>query len=163
MDDIWLPRKWTLRAEFEQQVFINHPGDAPERCVMRALLWALFVPLYPGLLVERLVDDRYRPALVALDAYDVPCFWAEVAPVSGDRVREIANRYRTAPLVIAHWETFPAPLNERACKALRKLRRSAPIEMVTFPDNSYARFISEDGLINITRDLLDWESVLAAT
>jgi hypothetical protein len=34
---------------------------------MKALLWALYLPIYPKLSVEIAIGDRYRPDVVELD------------------------------------------------------------------------------------------------
>lgn len=157
MDDEWLlPHKWALRAHDRQMVFINRDGDQPERVVMRALLWGLYLPQYPDLGVELHIGDRYRPDVVALDALAAPVFWGEAGLVGVDALNKLFRRYRDTHFALAHWEDDETPLLTRVQKALRKVSRAAPIDVLTFPADSYTRFIDPAGLIVIVHDDLEW-------
>ena len=70
--DLLLRRKWTLRAGDRQVVLIKKPYESTEHVVMKALLWALYLPDYPDLTVEVGVGDRYKPDVVALDSHPPP-------------------------------------------------------------------------------------------
>ncbi len=58
-DELRLRRKWTFRAHGRQVVFVKEPVESTEHVVMKALLWALYLPDYPGLTVEVGIGDRF--------------------------------------------------------------------------------------------------------
>ncbi len=123
---------------------------------MKALLWALYLPDYPALGVDLFVDHRYRPGVAAVDGSDDPQFWGEVDEMSGDYLRKVLKRYRHTHFAFARWEADETPLLARVERACRKLSRSAPIDLVIFPVDSYPRFISPTGEITISHADLQW-------
>ncbi len=56
-EDLLLRRKWTLRAHGRQVVFVKKPVESSTHVVMKALLWALYLPQYPDLTVEIAIGD----------------------------------------------------------------------------------------------------------
>jgi hypothetical protein len=52
-------------------------GESYEHVLMKALAYAMFVPLYPGLEIERRVGLRYKPDLVAQGSDGRFLFWGE--------------------------------------------------------------------------------------
>jgi hypothetical protein len=50
--DLVLRRKWTFKAHGKQVVFVRRPIESSEHVLMKALLWALYLPDYPSLSVE---------------------------------------------------------------------------------------------------------------
>jgi hypothetical protein len=78
-DELFLRRKWMLRTQDRQVVFVKKPHESDTHVLMKALLWALYLPAYPELTVEIAVGDRYKPDVVALNARGEPLFWARQA------------------------------------------------------------------------------------
>jgi hypothetical protein len=74
MNDLYLRRKLTLRAHGEQVVFVKKKRERIEHVLMKAFLWALYLPEYPDLTVEIRVGDRYKPDVVGLDERGQPTF-----------------------------------------------------------------------------------------
>ncbi len=157
--DLLLRRKWTLHAHGKQVVFIKKPNEHTSHVLMKALLWALYLPTYPALKVEISIGDRYKPDVVALDARDPraePHFWGEAGQVSSDKIHSLLRRYRHTHFAIAKWATNLNPLIETITQAQQRLDRHAIIDLINFPADSAERFIDERGNIQIRHADLDW-------
>lgn len=155
-NELLLRRKWTLRAYGRQVVFVKRPNEHAHHVLMKALIWALYLPSYPELLVEVPVGDRYKPDVVALDAGGQPQFWGEAGQVAEDKIFALARRYRDTHLAIGKWNTRLDPLAATVRGAVAQTRRSAPFDLLCFPLDSGERFVDARGEINITFDELDW-------
>lgn len=149
-DDLLLRRKWTLRAHGQQVVFIKKAQESAEHVLMKACLWALYLPDYPDMRVEVPVGDRYKPDLVALDENALPRFWAEAGQVSKAKIYRLVRRYRATHFVIARWAQRLNPLEALVREALTGVRRDAPFDLISFPADSAARFIDARGGLTIT-------------
>ena len=103
--DLLLRRKWTLRSHGRQVVFIKQKNESSAHVIMKALLWALYLPAYPDLAVEVAIGDRFKPDVVQLDAAQSPVFWGEAGQVS--------ERKMTNPTWVVPW----------AIMAVSRLRR----------------------------------------
>ena len=121
--ELFLRRKWTLRAHSRQVVFVKKSNERAEHVLMKAFLWALYLPMYPDLSVEVRVGDRYKPDVVALDEGGHPIFWAEAGQVGLDKIRSLLRRYRNTHFAIAKWATRLDPYVELVNGALEGLRR----------------------------------------
>jgi hypothetical protein len=154
--DLFLRRKWTLRAHGEQVVFVKRANERGEHVLMKAFLWALYLPSYPDLVVEVPVRDRYKPDVVSLDTYGRPHFWGEAGHVSPDKVHSLVRRYRETHFALAKWDTPLDPFIATAQDALRRFESRGPFDLLRFPPDSAERFISDRGEINVTHADLDW-------
>jgi hypothetical protein len=154
--DLFLRRKWTFRAYDKQVVFIKRSNEQRSHVLMKAFLWALYLPIYPTLSVEIRVGDRYKPDVVALDEDGRPIFWAEAGQVGVEKIRSLLRRYRDTHFAIAKWETRLDPYVELVCDALEGLRRPAPVDVLRFPQDSAERFIDQRGYIQLSLDKLEW-------
>jgi hypothetical protein len=155
-DDLMLRRKWTLRAHDSQVVFVKRVNERREHVLMKAFIWALYLPEYPDLLVEVRVGDRYKPDVVALNDQGQPRFWGEAGQVGVEKIHSLARRYRSTHFAIAKWEARLQPFVGIVEEALDGLRRSAPFDLLNFPEDSAERFINERGYIHLTHDDLQW-------
>ncbi|MCU0507875.1 MAG: hypothetical protein MUC34_05680 [Anaerolineae bacterium] len=156
MDELRLRRKWTLRAHGRQVVFVKKPIESTEHVVMKALIWALYLPQFPDLTVEIPVGDKYKPDVVSLDASGEPLFWGEAGDVSTAKIRSLARRHRRTHFALAKWNTRLAPLAAIVEDALNGLGRAAPFDLLSFPVDAAERFIDDDGVIRVTHDDLVW-------
>jgi hypothetical protein len=157
--DLLLRRKWTLRAHGQQVVFVKRSNEHSHHVLMKAFLWALYLPQYPDLKVETAIGDRFKPDVVslpALDPYAEPRFWGEAGQVSVDKIRSLARRYRNTHFAIAKWETSLRPLTEIVDKALAGLDRRAPFDLLCFDGDSPDHFIDDDGQIHVTFADVEW-------
>jgi hypothetical protein len=123
---------------------------------MKAFLWALYLPFYLGLSVEMRVGDRFKPDVVALNEAGRPIFWAEAGQVGLEKTRSLLRRYRETHFAIAKWETRLDPYVELVNNALEDLRRSAPVDLLSFPEDSAERFIEKDGHIQLALGDVAW-------
>ncbi len=158
--DLFLRRKWTLRAHGDQVVFVKRSNERREHVLMKAFLWALYLPDYPDLLVEVPVGDRYKPDVVSLDVRSEPRFWGEAGHVSPSKVRSLVRRYRDTHFAIAKWDTILNPFIETVRDALDDFDRRAPFDLLRFPADSAKRFIGSRGEINLKHDDLDWVQLM---
>jgi len=90
VSDLLLRRKWTLKAGNKQVVFVKKPIERSSHILMKAYLWALYLPHYPDLSVEVGVGDRYKPDVIACAADGRPVFWGEAGKVSVEKIRSLA-------------------------------------------------------------------------
>lgn len=147
-----LRRKWTLRAHGKKVVFIKKSNERAEHVLMKAFLWALYLPQYPDLLVEVRIGDRYKPDIVSIDANTDPRFWGEAGQVGLAKIRSLIRRYPHTHFVLAKWDTNLAPYVKLVRESLEGIERTAPFELIRFPSNSVERFIDHHDRITIRTD-----------
>jgi hypothetical protein len=123
---------------------------------MKAFLWALYLPLYPGLSVEVGIGDRYKPDVVCLAEDGRPLFWGEAGQVGVAKIRSLVRRYRDTHFAIAKWDTRLELHVGLVREALNGLCRSAPLDLLCFPPGSAERFIDEKGQIRLATNDLNW-------
>jgi hypothetical protein len=156
--DLLLRRKWTFRAHGRQVVFVKQPVEHTSHVLMKAFLWALYLPIYPDLKVEIRVGDRYKPDVVAPspDPTAAPLFWGEAGQVSIEKIQALARRYPRTHFAIAKWDTGLHHLRSNVENALSGRRHLAPFDLLIFPADSAERFINDDGEIHLSHDDLVW-------
>ncbi len=154
MLDSNFPRKRMLRAGGRQNVFARGRNESAEHVLMKAFLWALYLPQYPDLTVEIKIGDRYKPDVVQMETTRFgdlrPVFWGEAGQISVKKIESLARRYRETHFAIGKWETAIAPYVAIVQEATRGLERAAPFDVIRFPGDSASRFIDRDGVIHIT-------------
>ena len=155
-DELWLRRKLTLRAGSRQVVLVKHANERTAHVVMKALIWALYLPQYPQADIERPIGDRYKPDVVMLNDQGQPVFWGEAGHVSPDKIRSLGKRFRETHLAVAKWGQNLRPHLAVLEKALAGIRRTAPLDLLAFPEESASRFIDDDGRIHIAHDQIEW-------
>jgi hypothetical protein len=147
--DLKLRRKWTFRAHGKQMVFIKKTFESDIHVLTKAFLWALFLPDYPDLSVEIQIGDRYKPDLVQFGDNGDPVFWGEAGRVSQRKMHALVHRFRSTHLVFAKWNMNLEPFGNVVKKETGTVRRSAPVDLISFPAESDERFIRRDGTIRI--------------
>jgi len=155
--ELFLRRKWTLRAHGEKVVFVKRSNERREHVLMKAFLWALYLPEYPDLVVEVPVGDRYKPDVVSMDARGEPRFWGEAGHVSPGKVESLVRRYRATHFALAKWDTDLDPFVRWVEEAADRYGRRAPFDLLRFPPDSAKLFVDARGEIRLRRD--DVESV----
>jgi hypothetical protein len=148
MSQRYLPQKFSVRAHGKTLVLRKGSLEKGEHRLMMALLWALYLPQYPGLRVDVPVGSRYRPDLVQLDDAGQPAFWGESGAVGAAKLDYLVRHFRATHLVLAKWATRLDPVAAQVEAALARSRRSAPVELIGFPADS-ARHIDDTGDIGI--------------
>ena len=154
--DLLLRRKWTLRAHGEQVVFVKKKRESQEHVLMKAFLWALYLPTYAPLTVEISIGDKYKPDVVGLDASGHPVFWGEAGKIGVQKMASLTRRFRNTHFALAKWGTDLTPYIHIVRDALDGLHRTAPFDLLAFPSDSAERFIDAHGHITITHDNLTW-------
>jgi hypothetical protein len=147
--ELELRRKWTFRAQGKQTVFIKKAFESDSHVLLKALMWALFLPDYPNLSVEIHIGHRYKPDLVQMDDSGQPVFWGEAGRVGQRKMQTLVKRFRSTHLVFAKWDTNLAPFHKALRKATKSIQRTAPVDLISFPGDSRERFIDRDGAIQI--------------
>ena len=148
--DLKLRRKWTFRAHGKQMVFIKKTLESDIHVLMKAFLWALFLPDYPDLSVEIQIGDRFKPDLVQLGDDGIPVFWGEAGRVSLKKMRALVHRFRSTHLVFAKWDMNLETFQKMIKKETGSIRRQAPVDLISFPAGSDERFIRRNGTIRIS-------------
>lgn len=148
VDELMLRRKWTFRADGEAQVFSKKPNEHATHVLMKALVWALYRPMYPALKVEVAIGARFKPDLVQLDDRGTPRFWGECGRVGERKITRLIQRYRDAHIVFAKWNVDLQPWRRIVAKAMPAHRR-APVDLLCFPADSAERFIDRSGTIQL--------------
>ena len=159
--DLSLRRKGAFRAHGRKIVLVKRPYERASHVIMKALLWALYLPQYPDLTVEMAIGDRYKPDVVSLDPQGRPRFWGEAGQVSPAKVQALVARYRETHLALAKWDALMAPFAEMVDRALRRsaqrgIRRRAPFDLLCVPADSAERFVDARGEIRVALDDLAW-------
>jgi hypothetical protein len=152
----YLRRKLTVRAHGHSLVLVKRPIESAEHVLQKALLWALYLPRYPNLRVEVPLPhpSRYKPDILALDERQEPILWGECGEVAIEKLRFLLSRYRRTHVVFSKWDTRLDPFAELIVKALPDQRRTAAVELISFPPQA-SDWIGPDGTIAI--DLADLE------
>ncbi|MDZ4767032.1 MAG: hypothetical protein SGI73_21035 [Chloroflexota bacterium] len=156
MGAILLPRKRLLRAHGKKVVFAKGSNESAEHVLMKALIWALYLPMYPDLTVEIRIGDRYKPDVVQLDAAGKPTFWGESGKVSPDKIESLARRYRGTHFVISKWSMKLDPVADLVRAARVQYPSAAPFDLLSFPHDAAARFVRDDGTIQLTHADIEW-------
>lgn len=161
--DLDLRRTLTLRAsdgQSEQKlVLVKKHGEGIEHVLMKAVLWALYLPDYPEISVEVGIGDTYKPDLVQLApppgglAYGdpEPVFWGEAGKVSERKWRSLFRRFPDTQFAVAKW-TSPAGLTPHAeilRRAMDGRPRRAPVDLLAVPPHA-AEFVADDGTVTVT-------------
>ncbi|HHP7239501.1 hypothetical protein [Longibacter sp.] len=154
-----LRRKLTLRAHGEQVVLVKNKHERIEHVWMKAFLWALYLPQYPGLLVEVGIGDKYRPDVVQMDMrLGRPVFWGEAGQVGPDKIQSLVRRYPDTRFAMAKWDTRLAPFVEMVEEAVADVERGAPFDLIRIPEDAGSRFIA-DGRIEIDFPDVTWTRI----
>ena len=150
-DDFELAGKLRLTAHGQTLVLRKRSGEKSSHVIMKGLLWALYVPLFPSLKVEVSIGTRYKPDLVAVDERSRPLFWAEAGAVGKAKVETLCHRYRRSHLVFAKWGAVHSGRAAMFEEIVLGTRREAPVELLFFPEDSLERWVDERGAVTLER------------
>ena len=153
--DLLLRRKLTFRLGDRKLVLQKRSIEGIEHVLMKAFLWALYLPEYENIIVEYNIGDRYKPDLVSLDETGKPRFWGEAGKVNKGKIESLVRRYPQTHIAIAKWSTRLTPYVEIVEKIVAKHKRTVPFDLLNFPADSAERFIGKSGEINIAREDLE--------
>jgi len=157
--DLLLRRKWTLKAGNKQVVFVKRPIEHSSHVLMKAFLWALYLPEYPDLSVEVSIGDRYKPDVIARNDSGQPIFWGEAGKVGVDKIRSLVRRYRDTHFAIAKWQSSLCQIMPIVRDAVADLHRTAPFDVLRFSEESAKRFIDQDRYLHFTHNDVEWTRI----
>lgn len=152
-------RKWMLRTHGRHIVIVKGTHERFTHPLMKALLWALYVPTYPHITVEVAIGDKYKPDVVAFASelrQGEPVFWGEAGQTGADKIRSLVRRYRGTHFALAKWDSDLQPFVRLVTDALDGVKRDAPFDIISFPDDADERFIDDDGNITLTHADVTW-------
>jgi hypothetical protein len=155
-NDLLLSGKYTFRAHQHKLVVVKKPVESLRHVVMKALLWALYLPAYPRVRVEVPIGYKYKPDLVQIGPQG-PEFWAEAGRIGARKLAQVLKRFPQTHFAMAVWGASPAPLQHRISRRLRRTARFAPIDVIGFPADADRQYITPRGSIHIHHDDLDWQ------
>ena len=146
-DQLELRRKWTFRAHGQQLIVVKNSLEKASHVYMKAFLWALYRPLFPGLVVEQSLGLRYKPDVVALDERNgSPVFWAEAGQVALEKLGKLFKRFPATHFAVAKWASAPQ-WQGHLRQLIQPLKRQAPVDFLIFPRESLS-WIDEKGQID---------------
>lgn len=150
-----LRKKWTFRAHGQQVVFVKNPIERVEHVLMKAFIWALYLPQYPDLRVEVHIGERFKPDVVQLHN-GTPLFWGEAGAVGKQKIHKLVRKFRGTHFAMGKWGKDLRPFEELVQRELRGVKRAAPIDLICFGEDSAERFIAPSGDISISFDDLEY-------
>ena len=153
--ELLLKGKFTFRVGSRKLVVFKKSVESLRHVVMKALLWALYLPAYPQLRVEVPIGYRYKPDLVEAGS-DGPRFWAEAGSIGSQKLRRILKQFPRTHFALATWGGSIDPIIVRIQRQTEGVRRMAPIDVIGFPTDADLRFIDQRGAIRIDHNQLDW-------
>jgi hypothetical protein len=148
--------KFTFRVGGRKQVFVKKPIEHLHHVVMKALLWALYLPAYDQIQVEVAIGHRYKPDLVAL-GFDAPLFWAEAGRVGNQKLKRLIHRFPRTHFAFAVWGSSFKSITDRVQGQARGVHRLAPIDVIGFPEDAAVHFIDSRGTIRVHHKNLAWQ------
>ncbi len=157
--DRFLRRKWTLRAHGQQMVFVKGHGERPEHVLMKALIWALYLPDYGELQVERRIGDRYKPDVIKLDETGSPIFWGEAGKVSTKKIESLTRRFPDTHFAMSKWERRLQAYEDIVQSAVTARSRTAPFDLIRFQTRHVEQHIADNGEITISFDDIEWRRI----
>lgn len=154
-------RKWMLRAHGQHIVVVKGTRERFSHPLMKALLWALYLPEYPNISIEIHIGDKYKPDVIAYPPgvplrQGEPVFWGEAGQTSRDKIRSLVRRYKHTHFALAKWDMPLEPYTRIVSEALAGVQRSAPFDIISFAADSAERFIDDDGYVHINHADLTW-------
>ena len=155
-------RKWRLYAHDQHIVIVNGSNERFVHPLMKAFIWALYLPTYPDITVEVEIGDRYKPDVVAFAPHDVrfrdnePIFWGEAGHVAPDKVAALVRRYPDTHFALAKWQTPLRAFSSMVEESLDGVKRNAPFDVLSF-DERHIGAVDDDGRIHLTFDQITWQ------
>lgn len=155
-------RRWKLHAHGRHSVVKYGVRERFVHPLMKAYLWALYLPDYPTASIEIRIGDKYKPDVIAYAdepaVYEVnsqPLFWGEAGRTGKDKIQSIVKRFPDTHFAMGKWDARLEPYVELVEDAITGVKRSAPFDLISFPEES-KQCVDEDGNIIITFDDVDW-------
>lgn len=153
--ELLLGGKYTFRVGGQKLVVVKKPVEHLRHVVMKALLWALYLPSYPYLRVEVPIGYKYKPDLVQLGS-ESPLFWGEAGRIGNQKLKRVLHRFPGTHFAFSVWGSSVASMGTRIRRQIRAIHRQAPIDLIRFPEDAASRFIDPRGTIRVRHNDLEW-------
>ena len=157
--DLLIKRKFTFRVGDQKLILIKKPVESARHVVMKALLWALYLPEYPDLQVETGIDHKYKPDLVHTES-GAPVFWGEAGSIGTSKLRRIMKRFPNTHFAFAIWGADLNQFETRIRHQARKAKRTGPVDAIRFAPDADRLFIDDRGNITIKHTDLKWRRII---
>lgn len=145
--------RWKLYAQGQHIVVKYGLREKFTHPLLKAFIWALYLPDYPTATIEVPIGDRYKPDVIAMpaeqsiyQAQTQPLFWGEAGQTGREKIQSLLRRFPETHFVLAKWDTRLKPYEEIVKVAMNGVKRNAPFDLLNFPEGS-EEYIDEDGNI----------------
>lgn len=155
-------KRWKLYAHGQHIVVVKGHNERFVHPLMKAYLWALYLPDYPSATIEVRIGDKYKPDVVAfapdagIYAVKQPVFWGEAGRTGKDKIESLVRRFPDTHFAMSKWGTSLRPYVDLVSAAIKGVTRNAPFDIISFPEES-VQHVDEDGTITISFDDVVWE------
>jgi len=155
-------RRWKLHAHGQQIVVKYGMRERFVHPLMKAFIWALYLPDYPTASIEIRIGDKYKPDVIAFDdkpaiyeANPPPLFWGEAGRTTKGKIQSLVRRFPQTHFAMSKWDTRLEPYIEIVGESLADVKREAPFDVINFPEET-KRCVDDDGNITITFADVNW-------
>lgn len=120
-----------LRAQDHTVTLKKVRGESMQHVLMKGLLWALMLPVYPNARCELDVGHRFRPDVVSLNESGWPMVWGECGAVTASKLRQLADDFPNTHFLVSKWaHSDISGYAEQLRVELALAPRSAPFEVM---------------------------------
>ena len=157
MHPLHLEGKWRIQAHGRSLVLPKRANEKASHVWLKGFLWYLYAPEFPHAQVEKAIGHRFKPDVVAFAESwhdypaQAPLFWAEAGQVAQQKLESLFRQFPATHFAVAKWGNL-GPWAELLRKITRPERRRAPIDLLSFPEDSLERFVSTSGEITLSLD-----------
>ena len=156
--DLLLRRKYTFRVGNRKIILVKKSVERQRHIVMKALLWALYLPEYPELQIEIPIGNKYKPDLVQLESGS-PQFWGEAGSISTQKLRRTLKRFSHTHFAFAIWGSELNQLETRIRRQTKGVKRFSPVDIIRFSPDAGQQFIDDHGRISVHHSDLEWRRI----
>jgi len=143
MDEISLRRKVSFRIRGKRIVLIKKSYESADHVAAKALCYAAYLPLYPGLKVEIKIGQRYKPDLVALGEGMKPLFWAECGAVGKQKIYKILHKFPRTHFSFVKITGDVGQFKDLVVQQKEKACHTGLLDILRFPEDIKERLSSE--------------------
>jgi len=142
-------------------------GESIEHLLLKALVWALYLPAHPSAVCEPGPLSRldvyggglpFHPDVVALTPSGEPTWWAECGSVSVRKLEALSRAHPRSRFTIAKWGRSDLRGYAAQLRASLPADAAGRFEVISWPADAPERCIDQDGAVHVSfDDLLDRE------
>ncbi len=147
-------RKWAFKLRNRVQVFVKGHEERVEHVMMKAFLWALYLPSFPGIVVEPSPVGPFKPDGAAISPRGIRGFWGEAGHVSRRKINRLLRTHPSGHFAFAKWSENLRPLVRLLEREVNPHCRRGSVDLLGFPEDAVKRFIDSGGRICVPADLV---------